>query len=120
MLTTVLRSIRLLETETETEKKSIDGLERELNGARPPASPDLAYKWTGLMEGIENLDTDARMQAREMVRASFSRIVIWHSGEAPDDQKDGSGRVIEMELTARGGGSTRIRVGAASGRIEGD
>jgi hypothetical protein len=114
---TVLRSIRMLEAETETEKKSIDGLERELSGARPPASPDVAEKWLGLMEGIENLDTDARMQARELVRASFSRIVIWHSGEGLADQADGSGRVIEMELTARGGGQVWLRVDRDTGRM---
>jgi DNA invertase Pin-like site-specific DNA recombinase len=114
---TVLRSIRMLEAETETEKKSIDGLERELSGARPPASPDVAEKWLGLMEGSENLDTDARMQARELVRASFSRIVIWHSGEGLADQADGSGRVIEMELTARGGGQVWLRVDRDTGRM---
>lgn len=111
---TVLRQIRTLEAETETEKKSIDGLERELNGARPPASPDMADKWLDLMEGVEALDTDARMQARELVRASFARIVIWHSGEKPGDQVDGAGRVIEMELQARGGGAARIRIDPAT------
>ena len=112
---TVLRQIRVLETETETEKKSIDGLERELNGARPPASPDMADKWLELMEGVEALDTDARMQAREMVRASFSRITIWHAGKQPGDRLAGAGKVIEVELQARGGGAARIRVDAAAG-----
>lgn len=114
---TVLRQIRTLESETETEKKSIDGLERELNGARPPASPDMADKWLDLMEGVEALDTDARMQARELVRASFARIVIWHSGEKPGDQVDGAGRVIEMELQARGGGAARIRIDPATSAL---
>ena len=57
------------------------------------------------------------MQAREMVRSSFARIVIWHSGEKPVDQADGAGRVIEMELHARGGGAARIRVAAATGAL---
>lgn len=115
---TVLRTIRMLEAETETEKKSIDGLERELNGARPPASPDMADKWLDLMEGVEALDTDARMQARELVLASFARIVIWHSGEAAGDRVAGGGKVIEMELHARGGGAVLIRVDGATGLIE--
>ncbi len=110
---TVLRQIRLLEAETETEKKSINGLERELNGAPPAASPDLAEKWLALIEGVEALDTDARMQARELVRAAFARITIWHAG----DHFAGPGKVVDMELTARSGGKTRIRFDRATGGL---
>jgi len=109
---TVLRQIRTLEAETETEKKSIDGLERELNGAPTPASPDLAEKWLALIEGVEALDTDARMQARELVRAAFARITIWHAGD-PESENG----IMDVELTARSGGKTRIRLDRATGGV---
>ncbi len=114
---TLLRKIRDLEAETETAKKSIDGLERELASVRPVASPDMAEKWLALLEGVEALDTDARMQARELTRASFSRITIWHAGKQPGDHLAGAGKVIEMELTARGGGSTELRIDRETGGL---
>lgn len=108
---TVLRQMRTLEAETETEKKSISGLERELSGSRP-ATPDVAEKWLNLIEGVEALDTEARMQARELVRASFSRITIWHAGDPAGDDD-----VIDIELTARGGGSMRLWVDRETGGL---
>lgn len=114
---TLLRKIRDLEAETETAKKSIDGLERELSSARPAASPDMAEKWLALLEGVEALDTDARMQARELTRASFSRITIWHSGKQPGDHFRDAAKMIDMELTARGGGSTELRIDRETGGL---
>lgn len=109
---TLLRQMRELEAQTELEKESINGLERELGSQRPAASPDMAEKWLALMQGVESLDVEARMQARELTRASFSRIVIWHAG----DPAGGDG-VIDMELTARGGGTMRIRIDKATGGL---
>lgn len=109
---TLLKQMRELEAQTELEKDSINGLERELGSQRPAATPDMAEKWLALIEGVEALDFDARMQARELTRASFARIVIWHAG----DQAGGDG-VIDMELTARGGGSMRIRIDRATGGL---
>lgn len=109
---TVLRQIRQIEAETELEKKSIDGLERELSGIRPAATPDLAEKWRSLIDGVEDLDTDSRMQARELTRASFSHIVIWHAGDPA-----GSDTVIDLEITARGGGMMKMRIDRATGGL---
>lgn len=114
---TVLRQMRTLEAETETAKKSIDGLERELASIRPPASPDLAEKWLALLAGVEALDTESRMQARELTRASFARIMIWHAGKQPADHLAGGGKVIEMEFTARGGVSMALRIDRETGGL---
>jgi DNA invertase Pin-like site-specific DNA recombinase len=114
---TVLRQMRQLEAETELEKKSIDGLERELSGIRPAATPDLAEKWMGLIDGVEDLDTDSRMQARELTRASFSRITIWHAGKQPGDHIANAGKMFELELTARGGGSIQMKFDRDSGGL---
>lgn len=92
----------------------IERIERDLDDAHGPATPDLAAHWIELIEGVENLDTEARMRARELTRASFSRIAIWRAGDPPgaDD-----GQVIDIELTARGGGSVRIRIDRATGGL---
>lgn len=109
---TVLRQMRELEAQTELEKSSINGLERELGSQRPPASPDMAQRWLDLMHGVEALDVAARMQARELTRASFDRIAIWHAGDPA-----GTAGVIDIEMAARGGGTTRIRVNRATGGL---
>jgi hypothetical protein len=109
---TVLKQMRTLEAAADVERLAIDRAERELSGIRPAASPDLAEKWMGLIDGVEDLDTDARMQARELVRASFSRIAIWHQGDPA-----GSDPVIDLEITARGGGTMKMRIDRATGGL---
>ncbi len=107
---TVLRQIRELEATAEQDKQGIEKLERELASLKPtPAAPDLADRWLALLDGVENLDVDARMEARELVRASFARITLWHHGK--------DSRVVDMEITARGGGSTKLRIDKASGLL---
>lgn len=108
---TVLRQIRVLETDAEAERSGIASLEHELDAFRPVATPDLARQLLALIDGVDNLDAESRFKARELVRASFSRIVLWHRGE------DDSGKAFELELTARGGGSVRMRFDRASGAI---
>lgn len=107
----VLRQIRTMEAEAESLKKSISGLERELSPQAAPASADDAERWLDLMDGIERMDTDARLQARELVRVTFSRIVLWHN-------EDG-GRAFDLELSLRGGGSRRMRFERKSGGLIG-
>lgn len=103
----VLRQIRVLEADAEAERKSVAGLERELSPQASAPTPDMALRWVALIDGVEKLDTAARMEARELVRASFSRIVLWH--------READGRAFDMELSARGGGSLRMRFDRATG-----
>lgn len=109
---TVLRQMRTLEDAAEVERLAIDRAERELSGIRPAATPGLAEKWLALIDGVEDLDTDARMQARELVRASFARIAIWHQGDPAS-----SNPVIDIEITARGGGTMKMRIDRATGGL---
>lgn len=111
---TVLRQIHALEKSAADDRAEIKRIERDLASVRAPASPDLAAQWIELIEGVEALDVDARMKARELTRASFSRITLWHSGD-PAGVEDG--QVIDIELIARGGGMTRIRVDRDTGGI---
>lgn len=106
---TLIRQMRTLEAEAEACLVEIAHAERELSGTAVAASPDLAEKWMGLIERVIALDTDARMEARELVRAAFSKITIWHQGEPA------GGDVMDIELTARGGGVTKFRVDRQTG-----
>lgn len=111
---TVLRQIREREAAAAAAREEIVDLERQLAHWRPARTDDQAARWLALLDGVEAQDPEARLQARELVRDSFARIVIWHAGE-PAGVEDG--RVVDMEITARGGGVVRLRVDKASGGL---
>lgn len=111
---TVMRQIRALEADAEAARAEIARAERELSGWQPASSPEFASQWLDLMEGVELLETEPRMRARELVRASFARIVIWHRGEPAGA---GNGKVMDIEITARGGGQVWLRVDRDTGRM---
>lgn len=72
-------------------------------------APDVAERLLDLIDGVENLDTEARLHARELVRASFSKITLWHAGNPPAE------RIADLEFTARGGGALKLRIARDSG-----
>lgn len=111
---TLLRSMRELEADADATRLAIEQTERELAHHRPATTPDMADKWLDLIGGVEALDTAARMQARELVRASFSSIVLWHNGERT---RPASRPVFDLQLTARGGGQIKLRFDRASGAL---
>lgn len=113
---TLVRQMREIEAAAARERQAIEDAERELASWRPATSGDLAARWLALLEGIEAQDAAARLQARELVRERFARIVIWHAGD-PAGAEDG--QVIDLEITARGGGTTRLRIDRASGGLIG-
>jgi hypothetical protein len=110
---TVMRQIRTLEAEADTARAEITAAERELAGWQPAASPEFSRQWLELMEGVELLEPEPRLRARELVRASFSRIVIWHRGNPA--QKNGP--AAEIEITARGGAQVWLRIDRETGRM---
>jgi len=111
---TLVRSMRGLEADADRDRAEIAALERELGAWRPPAAPDLAERWRGLIEGVAALDTEARLAARTLIRESFSRIVLWHRGDP--DGVDG-GEVADLELHALGGGIQRLRIDRKTGAL---
>lgn len=111
---TLLRRMRDLEAQAEQDRTHAEAIERELAQFRAPTTVDTAEDWVALIEGVETLDVDMRMRAREIIRDSLSRIVIWHRGD-PFGTEDGE--VIDLEVTARGGGTARIRVDRSTGAL---
>lgn len=111
---TVMRQIRTLEAEAEAARAEIASAERELSGWRPAAAPEFSSQWLDLMEGVELLETEPRLRARELVRASFSRIAVWHRGNPAGVE---GGKVADIEITARGGGQVWMRIDRETGRM---
>jgi DNA invertase Pin-like site-specific DNA recombinase len=111
---TLLRTMRELESEAAREREAQARLEAELAAFRPSSTDGTAERWRGLIEGVLTQDVAALMAAREMVRATFSRVVVWFSGTLPEDRDDG---VVEIELTARRGGRVRLRVDRLTGTL---
>lgn len=110
---TVMRQIRTLEAEADGARAEITAAERELAGWTPAASPEFSRQWLELMEGVELLEPEPRLRARELVRASFSRIVIWHRGNPAQPNSPAA----EIEITARGGAQVWLRIDRETGRM---
>ncbi|KVE25131.1 integrase [Burkholderia singularis] len=94
----VLRRIRDLETELQQNKHTIDSLEHRLATASA-TTPAAAKAWAELTKGVDDLDYDARMKARQLVADTFSRIVIYHRGFTPQTNSSSIGLLL---VTRRG------------------
>jgi len=64
-----------------------------------------------LVNGVEHLDYDARMLARQLVADTFSRIVVYQSGFRPD-VNDGT---IGLLLVAKRGTTRMLHVDRLNG-----
>lgn len=60
--------------------------------------PDVAAQWASLRSGVEALDYEARMRARQLIVETFTSITIYHHGLRP--AKSGK---IALRLLAKGG-----------------
>lgn len=63
--------------------------------------------WAMLAHGVEHLDKDARIKARQMVADTFSKIVLYWAGVRPAETP---ARVQDVLLVAKSGVSRMIRV----------
>lgn len=74
-------------------------------------------RWRALAAGVMDLDTDARLQARQLVADTFSRIVVYASGMRPEDSPPD---VIDVLLVAKGGVARLLRIDTKGGWVAGD
>ncbi|MFL9994909.1 recombinase family protein [Paraburkholderia sediminicola] len=107
-----IRKARELETELESEKKTIETLEHELATTTNNATPAAAEAWAALVQGVEELDYDARTQARQLVADTFSRIVVYRKGFELADNEDSS---IGLLLIAKHGNTRMLRIDRRTG-----
>ncbi|CAE6725235.1 recombinase family protein [Paraburkholderia nemoris] len=107
-----IKKARELETQLAAEQKLIDSLEHDLAARANNATPAAAGAWAALVHGVEELDYDARTQARQLVADTFSKIVVFRKGfdlaNNPDD-------TIDVLLLAQHGNTRMLRVDRRSG-----
>lgn len=74
--------VKALETDLKAQNQEVERRELEL-AAAAYATPASATAWAELVEGVEMLDHDARVKARQLVADSFSGIEIARLGFDP-------------------------------------
>ncbi|MFA8394803.1 recombinase family protein [Burkholderia ubonensis] len=93
-LAAVLKRLRELESQLASERREVDSLEHHLAASASAVAPAAAEAWRDLVNGVEQLDYDARIMARQLVADTFSRIVIYQSGFQPGVDSDTIGVVL--------------------------
>ncbi|WP_431206715.1 recombinase family protein [Burkholderia cepacia] len=107
----VLRRVRELESQLASERRDVDSFEHQLAASASNVAPAAADAWRELVHGVEHLDYDARMLARQLVADTFSKIVVFQSGFRPDDD-DGT---IGLLLIAKRGTIRMLHVDRKTG-----
>jgi hypothetical protein len=112
---TFTKTARALEKEKREQHAHIIRLEREL-AVTQRAKLSTADAWAKLAKGVQDLDYDARMMARQLVMDTFQNIDIFMRG-AHGEQKD----VIRLRLTSKQGNVDEFDIDRVTGeRIDSD
>ncbi len=107
----VLRRLRELESQLANERRNVDSFEHHLVASTSAAAPAAADAWRELVHGVEHLDYDARLMARQLVADTFSRIVIYQSGFHPSVEQG----TIGLVLIAKRGSTRMLHVDRKTG-----
>lgn len=91
--------------------------EAELQAAARAGTDGAHLRWRSIADGVEALDYDARMRARQLVADTFSQLTIWMQGTRPHGQRSGP---IDVMLTARGGLTRWLRVQPSGDWVAGE
>ncbi|MBQ0934665.1 recombinase family protein [Ideonella paludis] len=105
-----VKRARELEAEQAACQAEIEASERELAAAARTNLAGADEVWRRLAEGVEAQDTDARLQARQLVADTFERIVIYRAGVRPKQTPKGT---MDVMLLAKGGTARMLRIDSA-------
>ncbi|WPG35117.1 recombinase family protein [Variovorax sp. EBFNA2] len=106
--TTFIRRARELEADRDLARNQVKLAERAMAEAARSDLTGADERWKALIEGVENLDYEARMRARQLVADTFERIVVYHRGMRPAAGKNS----IDVILQAKGGTARQLRITA--------
>ena len=101
---TFIRRARELESDRDLARDRVRQAERALSEAARSDLTGADERWKALIEGVDSLDYEARMRARQLVADTFEKIAVYHRGLRPADDD----RFIDLILQARGGGAPRL------------
>jgi DNA invertase Pin-like site-specific DNA recombinase len=103
------RRARELEAQLQIHQATITSAEREVAASARVELAGADQLWAKLAAGVEAQDTDARLQARQLVADTFESIVVYRRGMRPSKTPEG---VIEVVLRAKGGLGRVLRIDA--------
>lgn len=106
-----IRKARELEAELTKAKADEQAAERALVAASQITTPAMSDAWAALCNGVKKLDAEARTMARELVRDTFERIIIYQKGFMPTPDSP----TIDILLVAKGGGSRLLSIDRKTG-----
>ena len=107
---------RDLEAQKAQAEAELAAAERDLAAVARTSIEGADATWRALAAGVEAQDTDARIQARQLVADTFERIVVYHHGVDPGETPRGT---IDLVLVAKGGAARQLRINRA-GRVIGN
>lgn len=107
----LLKKIRDMEAELERERNRCDVLEYQVHAAAITKAPAAADAWSTLVRGVEELDYDSRMQARRLVKDTFSRIIVFQSGFSPETDN----HLIGITIITKHGGTKLLQINRRTG-----
>jgi DNA invertase Pin-like site-specific DNA recombinase len=116
--TTFARLARELEAERAGLADDVQRAEGALSAAARADVRGADERWRALASGVDALDHEARMQARQLVADTFERIVVFRAGIRPEETPAGE---VDLILTAKGSTAARaLRVDRRGGWIAAD
>lgn len=104
---TFAKRARELEADKAASEAAVTAAERDLAAAARTNMDGADEAWRRLAVGVEALDFDARLQARQLVADTFERIVVYHRGVMPEETLRG---VMDVHLIAKGGAGRMLRI----------
>lgn len=111
------RRARELEAQQAGARAELAAAERELAALARADITGADEAWRALAAGVEAQDTEARLQARQLVADTFERIAVYARGMRPQDTPRG---VVDVVLVAKGGTARALRVDSAGRWIAGE
>lgn len=95
-----------LEAEKVATQRAIAYTEAQISGLARNDVDGIQTKWSSLAQGVQELDYDSRLQARQLIADTFERIAVYATGVRPDDES----RFTDVVLLAKGGVSRVLRI----------
>lgn len=102
-----VRRARALEEERTSLERELQAAERALADAGRFDITGSEDRWKELAAGVESLDAEARLQARQLIADTFEQIVVYRVGIQPEDTPKGT---MDVLLRAKGGKARLLRI----------